>query len=202
MKKQDKDRELSALVREALRGRQVPILVLDNRWHMLFPQGGKPTEIVELEKKLNSLIKRQGHLVNELKDLRRAKKKLMEGILAGMRGDTDFDNRKKDNQQRLLIETGEKIEDESDELMGIPTQIKEVNEKLLQLSVRYCFDRLGRWDKEIGNLKEDIALLKKELDIRESEKAELEENMDSAYSLMHSLLGHDIMNIFDKGKYQ
>lgn len=202
MKKQDKDRELSALVREALRGRQVPILVLDNRWHMLFPQGGKPTDIVELEKKLNSLIKRQGHLVNELKDLRRAKKKLMEGILAGMRGDTDFDNRKKDNQQRLLIETGEKIEDESDELMGIPAQIKEVNEKLLQLSVRYCFDRLGRWDKEIGNLKEDIALLKKELDIRESEKAELEENMDSAYSLMHSLLGHDIMNIFDKGKYQ
>ena len=31
-------------------------------------------------------------------------------------------------------------------------------------------------------------------------KADLEESMDSAYSLMHGLLGHDVMNLYDNRK--
>ena len=34
-----RDLEFETLVREALKGKRVPILVLDRRWHTLFPQG-------------------------------------------------------------------------------------------------------------------------------------------------------------------
>ena len=79
-----RDLEFETLVREALKGKKVPILVLDRRWHTLFPQGEKPAEIIQLEEKLNELLKRQGYLVNDIKDLKKTKKKLMEGIVAGM----------------------------------------------------------------------------------------------------------------------
>ena len=47
-----RDLEFETLVREALKGKRVPILVLDRRWHTLFPQGEKPAEIIQIEEKL------------------------------------------------------------------------------------------------------------------------------------------------------
>ena len=58
MKKQEKN--FDAAVRKALRGKQVPILVLDTRWHTLFPKGEKPADVEALEDELNALLRRQG----------------------------------------------------------------------------------------------------------------------------------------------
>ena len=60
-----RDYEFETEVREALKGKKVPILVLDSRWHTLFPKGEKPTEIQNLEDRVNELLKRQGFLVND-----------------------------------------------------------------------------------------------------------------------------------------
>ena len=118
----------------------------------MFPQGEKPADIEALEERLNDLLKKQGRLVNEIKDLKKAKKKLMDSIVAGMEGSSARDNRKKENQQRLLLE--------------------------------------------------EIRTLQAELTDKKEFRENLEESMDSAYSLMHGLLGHDIMNLFDKGKFR
>ncbi len=185
-------------IRKALRGREVPVLVLDSRWHKLFPPGKKPPEIESLEKELNKLLKRQGYLVNDIKDLKRSKQKLMQGIVAGMQGESDFDDRKKDNQQRLMLELRERIEEESDELMTVPRQIKDTNEQLLIVGARYCFDKLKNGDGEIAQLDKEIRELKNELNDKLDAKEDLEESMDSAYSLMHGLLGHSVMNIYDR----
>lgn len=185
-------------IKKALSGRQIPVLVLDNRWHKLFPPGKKPSDVESLEQELNRLLKRQGYLVNDMKDVKKTKKKLMQGIVAGMQGDTEFDDRKKDNQQRLMMEMNERLEKESDELMLLPRQIKEVNESLLLTGVRYCFERLENGDRILNELRQEIKELKNELNDRLDEKEELEESMDSAYALMHGLLGHSIMNLYDR----
>ena len=65
MRKQDNSFEMT--VRSALKGREIPILVLDARWHTLFPKGEKPEDIVQLEEQLNEHLKNQGRLVNEIK---------------------------------------------------------------------------------------------------------------------------------------
>lgn len=198
MKKNDKDFE--KIIRNTLKGKKVPILVLDNRWHSLFPEGQKPSEVVALEKCVNILLKQQGHLVNELKELKKTKKKLMDGIVAGMNDTSAQAQKKKDNQQRLLLEIKERISEESDELMTIPSQIKKVNEDLLIVGAKYCFERLENGDRELQELTTEITALKEVLNEKSEYKAELEDSIDSAYSLMHGLLGHDIMNLFDKGK--
>lgn len=192
--------ELEVVVRKTLKGKNVPILILDQRWHTLFPQTDKPPEVFALEDKLNTLLKRQGFLVNDIKDLKKTKHKLMDGIVASMGEETEITDKKKKNQQRLMLEINERIQDESDELMELPREIKAVNEDLLVIGVEYCFDRLENGDEEIQQLTEEIKEMRKELSEREQLKSDLESSMDSAYALMHGLLGHDIMNIYDRKK--
>ena len=40
--------------------KDIPILVLDQKWHHLFSADGKPKEIQRLEKKVNKHLARQG----------------------------------------------------------------------------------------------------------------------------------------------
>ena len=195
-----RDLEFETLVREALKGKKVPILVLDRRWHTLFPQGEKPAEIIQLEEKLNELLKRQGYLVNDIKDLKKTKKKLMEGIVAGMNDAEPLRDKKKKNQQRLLLEIKERIETESDELIELPRMIKKANEELLATGAHYCFERLANGDEQLKIVKQEIEELRISLRAKTEWKDDLEESMDSAYSLMHGLLGHDVMNLYDKRK--
>lgn len=196
--KKPQNTDFAMEIRKALKGKEIPVLVLDNRWHKLFPPGKKPSDIEELEKEVNRLLKRQGYLVNHIKDLKKSKKKLMNGIVAGMQGDTDFDDLKKDNQQRLLLEMNERIEKDSDELMLLPGEIKGANEALMMLGASYCFERLENGDAEITQLQQEIKEIKSVLADKTEEKEELEESMDSAYALMHGLLGHSVMNIYDR----
>ena len=58
--------------KKALADKQVPILVLDEKWHRLFAVHGKPDEIHETENELNALLARQGKLNEELKQLKKA----------------------------------------------------------------------------------------------------------------------------------
>ena len=72
MKKQqqpnkNKNKQFLLEIKNALKGRSVPILVLDTRWHKLFPAGQKPADIARQEEVLNDLLKRQGFLVNDIK---------------------------------------------------------------------------------------------------------------------------------------
>ena len=187
-----RDLEFETLVREALKGKKVPILVLDRRWHTLFPQGEKPAEIIQLEEKLNELLKRQGYLVNDIKDLKKTKKKLMEGIVAGMNDAEPLRDKKKKNQQRLLLEIKERIETESDELIELPRMIKKANEELLAPG--------ANGDEQLKIVKQEIEELRISLREKTEWKDDLEESMGSAYSLMHGLLGHDVMNLYDKRK--
>ena len=198
MKQRDNGFEMA--VRKALKGKNVPILVLDRRWHTLFPKGDKPAEIQHLEEQLNDLLKRQGFLVNDLKDLKKTKKKLMDGIVAVMGESDQSRERKGKNQQRLLLEIKERIEEESDELMDLPRAIKKANEELLAVGASYCFERLANGDEMLKELNQEITEMREVLKEKVGIKADLEESMDSAYSLMHGLLGHDVMNLYDNRK--
>ena len=185
-----------ASISQILKGKKVPILVLDQRWHKLFPDGVKPNEIVSIERKVNELLKEQGKLVNEIKDLKKAKKKLLDAIVSGM---SDAGNdKKKDKQQKLLLETKERIEKQSDRLMELPYEIKKANEELLVAGMAYCYDELRSRTEALETLTEEINVQREELKEKVAYRVELEESVDATYSLMHDLLGREVMNLFDK----
>ena len=129
-------------LKKALADKQVPILVLDEKWHRLFAVHGKPDEIHETENELNALLARQGKLNEELKQLKKVKKQLMESIVANMDGTTSEDmdaqrEKKLDEDKRLIDETNQKMEENEDELLEIPRQIRDVNRKLMLQSMGY-----------------------------------------------------------------
>lgn len=190
-----KNNELASIT-EVLRGKKVPILVLDQRWHKLFPGGVKPAHIAAIEENLNNLLKEQGKLVNEIKDLKKAKKKLMDAIVSGM--SNSGNDKKKDKQQKLLLETKERIEKESDRLMELPYEIKRANEELLVNGVAYCYEELRTRAESLEKLKAEIDTQREELKEKVAHRVELEESVDASYSLMHDLLGREVMNLFDK----
>jgi hypothetical protein len=71
----------------ALKGKKVPLLVLDQKWHRLFAIHGKTDEISATEKDLDELLKLQGKYNNELKNLKKLKSKIMSNIVANMGDD-------------------------------------------------------------------------------------------------------------------
>lgn len=183
-------------VEELLEGKKVPILVLDQRWHKLFPAGKKPAEIQTLEKRLNDLLKEQGKLVNEVKHLKVGKKKLMDAIVSEM--SREENGRKKDKQQKLLLQTKERIDQQSERLLELPYEIKAANEQLLSVGVRYCYDEWKKHTEELKDLSRRIDEMRETLKETVAYKVELEESVDATYSLMHALLGREVMNYFDK----
>ncbi len=193
-----KKKEENIPIEQLLKGKKIPILVLDQRWHKLFPGGKKPDEVVELEKQLNERLKEQGKLVNGIKDLKKAKKKLMDAIVSGM--SSQENDKKREKQQKLLLETNERIERDSDRLMELPYEIKSANEQLLITGIRYCHDQWKNRTQELEELTEEIGTMREEIKEKVAYKVDLEESIDVTYSLMHALLGREVMNLFDKDK--
>lgn len=185
-------------VEQLLKGKKIPILVLDQRWHKLFPGGKKPEEIQQLEKQLNALLKEQGKLVHSIKELKSGKKKLMEAIVANMSSPNN--EKKKEKQQKLLLETNERMEKESERLMELPFEIKTVNQQLLIVGISYCYNEWKGRNEELAALSGEIDSMRQELKDKVAYKVDLEESIDVTYSLMHALLGREIMNLFDKNK--
>ena len=126
----------------------VPMLVLDQRWHRLFALNGKPKEVLILEKKEKDLIERQAELSREVSELKIVKNNLRKNVMENMIGaDEEHDDpeiiKKREQDKRLLDETNERLTADEDELLEIPNLIKETNKELMVKSMEFCYDKIG-----------------------------------------------------------
>lgn len=183
--------------------KQIPIIILDPKWHELFPNEAKTPTIKQLEKKLNDLLKLQGKLVNDMKDMKKLKMKLMNQIVANMgEGSTAEAERKKGKKQEvshnMILEINEKLEAGNDELMDIPYKIREVNELLVIECLKYWYSLLGQNTTDIHKLDKWILAARDELKRKLLIKQEKEEINQKVYTYMHNLLGHEVIDKFDQ----
>lgn len=182
--------------KEALLGKKLPILTLDNKWHQLFTQHNQNKEIIKLSEELNDLLARQGGLNNEIKDVRRLKAKLMEEIVSGMDGKS-LTPKDMDDHKRLINECNEKIDACQDELLDLPKDIENVNYHLMLATMEVCYEAIADNTEEIAKIGEWISQIRVELKknvIRKQEKEWLNQEM---YSYMHDIFGPDVIEIFD-----
>lgn len=198
MKKKEKEIDFRAV----FKNKKIPILTLDEKWHELFPDYDKPPHIKSLETKVNSLLKNQGKQVNDIKDMKRLKKKLMDEILANMDASSGSDSKMKtkklEKSQQLIREINDKLAASSDTLSNLPYEIKEANEELMIESMKVCYERLHSGIEKIETLNESIIKLREELKQKILIKQDMEIKNDKMYSYMHNLLGAEVMEIFDK----
>ena len=58
------------LIKDTASFNHIPILTLDKRWYLLVPEVSKTDEIKYWEKKVNDLLKKQGQVTNDLKEVK------------------------------------------------------------------------------------------------------------------------------------
>lgn len=187
---------------DSLKGKNIPILTLDNNWHKLFTQTEPTESIKKLEEKLNTKLKRQGKLNNELKEIKKIKKKLMDEIVETMNelGDSTPSakvKKKMDDNRRLIEECNKKNDENNDELFDLSREIEDINYDLMLETMEVCYAQIQDNYKEITAITkwiEDIRIeLKKKVVIKQ-QKTIRNQNF---YNYMHNLFGVEVINLFD-----
>ncbi len=200
--KRTKEEELEEQYLEALRYVRVPLLVLDPKWHQLFPDHMKTKKMAKLEKQLNHLIQKQGQNNQNLKDYDKARKVLMDNILQNMTDGHELDSpirsQKQDMNQKLLEELKGKIIDAEHLQDQLPEKIKFVNQELLIESMRICYETLIENTEDIRREAEWIKRARQELTEHILVKQDKEMRNEETYKYMHDLLGAKIVDIFDR----
>lgn len=185
-----------------VKNRKIPILTIDARWHELLQDELKNTRIKELEQEVNNLLKKQGKMVNDIKDMKKLKTSLIKDIVVNMDIGTDIigkaKEKKLDKNKQYINELNSKIEKAMDELSEIPYKIKEVNEELMVESMLICYDRLDYNKIKISEVTEWIGKIRDELKNKILIKQDMETKNKLIYTYMHDILGADLMELFDK----
>lgn len=186
---------------KVLKGKKIPILTLDERWHELFPKHEKPGHIKELEYQLNELLKRQGKLVNDMKELKNLKTQLMKEILDNMEASEknakNTNYKVLDKNPKYIKEISEKMADMEEELANIPYLIKETNEKLIIESAKIWYSVLEKNNHKINEIGQWIEKARNELKEKILQKQDMETENTQIYSYMHDLLGPDLAQVLD-----
>ena len=184
--------------REALVGKKIPVLTLDNQWHKLFTQTGGNDEIHNFEENLNELLRRQGKLTTELKSLAVFKKKLMQEIVSIMELPDSPAKEKKMSENKLKIEeSNQKMDAYNDELMELPKQIDEANFELMIATMHVCYGKIKQNIEDINEINLWVSDFKQKLKRKIIMKQKKEIWNDEMYSYMHDIFGPDVIEMFD-----
>ncbi len=186
--------------KSSLVGKNVPVLTLDNKWYRLLDRVGKEN-VKELEDQLNALLKRQGKMNTETKDIKRIKKTLMDEmvVLADEFRNTgdDATGKKLEEKKRLVNECNEKLEQYADELIDVPHQIEQINRELMIATMEQCYETMQENTDRIREISDWVDKIRVELKKNLIRKQELEAKNHQIYSYMHDLFGAEVVNLFD-----
>lgn len=189
------------LYEQALAGKKVPVLTLDNKWYKLFKDLAELPRIQEQEKRLNELIQRQGQLNVDSKNIKKLKRKLMDEIVPMAneleQGRNKALEKKLDEHKRLIEECNEKLEEYQDELMELPGQIEQINHALMLSTMDYCYRSMQENTQQIVEIAQWVKYIRIELKKNLVRKQEMEYQNRQIYSYMHDLFGADVIDLFD-----
>ncbi len=197
-RKEDKKRK--SIFSDALQGKNIPVLTLDHKWYRLFDEVGKK-EVKKLSEELNTLLRRQGRLNTEARDIKKLKKKLMAEIVpmvdqAEQSGDSEIE-KNIEVYKRLVEECNQKLEGYQDELLELPGEIEKVNFQLMLLTMECCYYTMQESSDEIRAIEDWVTEIRIELKKRLIEKQEMEQRNHVIYSYMHDVFGAEVLDLFD-----
>lgn len=185
---------------EALQGKRIPILTLDNKWYRLLDEEARKS-VAGLETQLNELLKRQGKLNTETKDIKKLKKKLMAEIVemageAEQSGDERL-TQKLEQHKTKVEECNERLEEYQDELMELPRSIDRLNFELMLATMDCCYTTMQENTEGIKEISKWVTDVRVELKKQLVRKQEMEQRNHAIYSYMHDVFGAEVLELFD-----
>lgn len=146
-------------------------------------------------------MKRQGKLNNDVKNIKRLKKKLMGEIVslvdeAEQEGKEDAPQKIEQNK-KLVEDCNQRLEGYQDELLELPREIEQANFKLMLATMDYCYDAMQENGADIQEIAQWVTEVRIELKKRLIRKQEMEQRNNAIYSYMHDVFGAEVIEIFD-----
>ncbi len=185
----------------AVKSKKLNICSLDEKWHGLFPFDDKPEQIKAGEAKVNALLKQQGKLNTDLKDLKKVKNQLMDSVMDNMGGDAENAGweatDKLEKNRQLIDDVNERIDATADALKDLPKMIKEANDELMMRTMEYCYDKLRLNVKEAHEIGDWLNNIRVELKRNIVKKQNREVLCRRMYAYMHDVFGSEVMDLFD-----
>ncbi len=185
--------------KRALEGKKIPILTLDNTWHRLFTQVESNAEIDSLVEKINELLKKQGKLNTDTKDIRALKKRLLDEIVELMDESSNSKSAEKKiaENKRLVEECNEKLEAYGDDLYEVPRKIQELNYQLMLETMEVCYENIKDNNAEIEEISKWVDIMRVELKKKVVIKQQRLKRNQDFYTYMHNIFGADVIDLFD-----
>ena len=178
--------------------KNIPILTLDERWYHLINEKNKTDEIAYWEKQVNELLKKQGRINNDIKDIKKLKKQLINDVVENMESDGDNREHVMNQNQRLIQESKDKIANLEDELMELPRELARANERLLTETLKVCYSKMNSNHEDIEVLNKWIDATRVKLKKNILIKQDKETNNENMYSLIHDIIGPENCSAVDR----
>ena len=178
--------------------KNIPILTLDERWYHLINEKNKTDEIAYWEKQVNELLKKQGRINNDIKDIKKLKKQLINDVVENMENDGDNRDHVMNQNQRLIQESKDKIANLEDELMELPRELARANERLLTETLKVCYSKMNSNHEDIEVLNKWIDATRVKLKKNILIKQDKETNNENMYSLIHDIIGPENCSAVDR----
>lgn len=186
---------------DMLKKKNIPLINVDERWLRLFPENEKTPAIKRLEKELKELLKRQGKVNTELKDIKVVREQLTQSVLNSAE-DTSIPEakrlKKQAASQRLIVESREKFEQLEREQQELPGLIQDANNALIFESVHVCYEKIDKNKSDIEKLAQWIDETRLKLKERILIKQDKETKNQEIYTYLHAMLGAKVMEAFDE----
>ncbi len=183
---------------KALEGKRVPVLTLDSKWYRLLDELGRKA-VREDENRLNELLRAQGKINSQIKDLKKVKKKLMDEIVpmvdeAELRPELE---QKIAQNKELIEQCNQKMDDLKDSLLDYPAEIQRVNHELMLETMAYCYESIQENTAGIEEIEKWVTDIRIELKKRLIRKQEMEQKNHEIYSYMQDIFGAEVLDLFD-----
>ena len=183
---------------KALEGKRVPVLTLDSKWYRLLDELGRKA-VREDENRLNELLRAQGKINSQIKDLKKVKKKLMDEIVpmvdeAELRPELEQQIAK---NKELIEHCNQKMDDLKDSLLDYPAEIQRVNHELMLETMAYCYESIQENTTGIEEIEKWVTDIRIELKKRLIRKQEMEQKNHEIYSYMQDIFGAEVLDLFD-----
>ncbi len=177
---------------------RIPILTLDERYNLVMQEKDKTLEIRKLETKVNSLLKKQGKVSTDIKEVKKIKAKLMQDVMDNMDAEgNDAQQKKMKKTQKLIQEANQKLEELEDAEFELPRELQRANQELLLEFIQLCYGRMHTNREDIDVLNRWINEMRVELKKKLVIKQEKELKNADIYTYMHDLLGPELIQMFD-----
>jgi len=150
---------------------------------------------------LKDLLKKQGKLNTDIKDIRALKKRLMDEIVEQMNemgsNMSKKAEKKLNDNKRLIEECNEKLQEYGDDVYDIPKKINEVNYKLMLETMEICYEQIQENNDEIESISKWVDEMRVELKKKVVQKQQKLKKNQNFYTYMHNIFGAEVINIFD-----